>query len=177
MPTVPIVRTAWGVTRKNTMGLKVENEPVISLITTPPAITGTPGVWSISETPRPGMAPITQVSAPGLRTMRMEHKVGSLNPNLSIEHLLAPFRTAAEKGKRVQFIGGGWLVTGKWWLIESMDIAEDLKAADNRTSRATLTWVCKEANTVSAVELTKTGVKRGTVTRVPAGGTFIPGVR
>ena len=177
MPTVPIIRTAWGVTRPATMGVKVENEPVVSLITTPVTIKGTPGSWKIDTTDRPGRQSLTQATAPGLRTLAFEHTVSSHNPNVSIEHLIHPFRAIAEKGKRVQFIGGGMLPTGTWWWINSFDFEEVMKARDNRTSRMKLTWSCIEANTVSAVVLSKTGVKKGTVTRVPAGGTFIPAVR
>lgn len=177
MPTVPIIRTAFGNTRPNTMGVKVENKPVISLITTPVTITGTPGVWTISNTERPGRQPITQASAPGLRTLNFEHTVSALNPYNSIEHLIHPFRAVAESGKRVQFLGGGMLPTGTWFWITSLEFGEVMKARDNRTSRMTLTWACEEANQVSAVRLTKTGVKPGTVTRIPAGGTFIPAAR
>lgn len=176
MPTVPIVRTAWGQTRAHTMGVKVENQPVISLITTPVTVRGEAGAWKVSETERPGRQPITQTSAPGLRTGTFEHTISALNPYHSIEHLLQPLRRVAESGKRVQFIGGGWLITGTPWFVRSLAIAEVEKARDNRTSRATLTWTCVEANLVSAVELSKTGVKKGTVTRagtvtrIPAGG-------
>lgn len=176
MPSVPIIRTAWGQTRPDTMGVKVENEAVVSLITTPVTVDGSPGTWRVDRQDRPGRQAITQASAPGLRGLTFSHTVSSPNPNVSIEHLLHPFRGIAEKGKRVQFIGGGWLVTGTWWWIENLDFKETMKARDNRTSRMTLTWTCVEANRVSAVALTKTGVKAGTVrragtvTRVPAGG-------
>lgn len=166
MPSVPIIRTAWGQTRPNTMGLKVEGMAVVSFITTPPAMKGSPGTWIISETERPGRQAITQASAPGLRTLSFEHKISALNPNTSIENLLHPFRAAAERGKKVQFIGGGWLPSGTQWWIRSLDITEDMKGNNNETSRATLNWDCVEATTVSAVELTKTGVKPGTVTTV-----------
>lgn len=169
MPQVPIVHTAWGPTRENTMGMKVEGEPIVSFITTPPQMTGSPGTWNISETERPGRQAVTQASSPGLRTLSFEHKIASHNPYESIEHFLLPFRAAAEKGKRVQFIGGGWLPSGTQWWIRSLNIAEDLKAANNQTSRATLTWECVEANRVTAVELTKTGVRTGRVTVIRPG--------
>lgn len=173
MPSVPIVRTAWGNTRENTMGIKVEGQPVISLITTPPQIKGTPGTWIITETERPGRQPITMASAPGLRTLTFEHKVQSPNPNVSIENLLHPFRAAAESGKTVQFIGGGWLPSGTKWWIRSLDFSEDMKASNNQTSRMTLNWECVEANLVRAVELTKTGVKPGNVINATRSGTVI----
>lgn len=178
MPTVPIVRLAHGRSRPNTMGVKVENKPVVSLVTTPITITGTPGVWSINKTERPGRQPITSPAAPGLRTVAFEHTVSSMNPYHSIEHLIHPFRALAETGKRVQFIGGGMLPTGTWFWILSLEFSEVMKARDNRTSRMNLKWKCEEANLVSSVALSKTGVKPGTVTRIPAGasrGTFIPG--
>lgn len=177
MPSVPIVRTAFGNTRPHTMGVKVENKPVVSLITTPVTVRGTPGNWSINKTDRPGRQPITSAAAPGLRTLNFEHTVSALNPYNSIEHLIHPFRALAETGKRVQFIGGGMLPSGTWFWITSLEFGEVMKAADNRTSRMTLTWACEEANLVSAVALSKTGVKPGTVTRIPVGGgsgTFIP---
>lgn len=174
MPVVRISRPASGPNRTNVMGIKVENEPMISLVTTPVTIKGTPGVWTISETDRPGRQPITQAAAPGLEGVTFEHQIASLNPYVSIEHLLIPIRSAAKKGKRVQFFNGGMLSSGTWWWIKSLDIQEDMKAADNRTSRATLAWSCIEANRVLGVELTKSGVKPGTVTVVRPGGTFIP---
>lgn len=177
MPSVPIIRTDFGKTRQHTMGVKVENQPVVSLISTPVTIKGTPGSWTVNKTDRPGRQPITSLSAPGLRTVNFEHTVSSRNPNLSIEHLIHPFRAVAESGKRVQFIGGGMLPSGTWFWITSLQFGEVMKAKDNRTSRMTLTWSCEEANLVSAVALSKSGVKPGTVTRMPApgtGGTFIP---
>lgn len=164
MPVVNIARPASSRVVAGVMGVKVENEPLISFVTSPVTIKGSPGVWKISETDRPGRKPITQASAPGLEVVQFEHQIASLNPYVSIEHLIIPIRAAAKKGKRVQFLNGGMLSSGTWWWIKSLDIAEDMKAADNRTSRATLSWDCVEANGVTGIELTKTGVKPGTVT-------------
>lgn len=175
MPVVPIITSTFGTFRPYTMAVKVENKPPVSLVTSPVVITGTPGVWTISTTERPGRQPITSAAAPGLRTLSFEHTVSSVNPYNSVEHLIHPLRAVAESGKRVQFLGGGMLPSGTWFWITSLQFGETMKARDNRTSRVTLTWTCEEANLVSAVKLTKTDVKPGVVTRIPAGGTFIPG--
>jgi hypothetical protein len=174
MATVPVVRTAFGNTRPYTMGVKVENEPVVSLISTPVTVSGTPGLWNITQTERPGRQPVTMASAPGLRTAVFEHTINARNPYESIEHFLHPLRAVAEKGKRMQFYNGGMLVSGTWFFIQSLEFGEVMKARDNRASRCAITWTLTEANLVSAVTLTKAGVKPGTVTRVPVGGTLIP---
>lgn len=169
MPSVPIVRPAAAVIRPNTMTIKVDGETAISLITSPVKITGTAGTWKVSETERPGRQPITQASAPGLRTVQFSHQIAALNPYMTVEHLVQPLRRAAERKLRVQFFNGGMLSSGIWWWVRSLEIAEDEKGAANQTSRATLTWDCVEANRVSAVELTKTGVKPGNRDPGPVG--------
>lgn len=167
MPAVPIVRTGWGKTQHDTLGVKVENEPMVSLITTPRGVTGTPGTWSNTETARPGLQPVSQPSAPGLRTAQFEHKIYSPNPYQSVEPLIQPLRAVAERGKRVQFYNGGMLLDGTRWLIRDVTITEDEKGRGNVTSRATISWDLVEANTVKAVELTKAKVKGRNTPIVP----------
>lgn len=156
MPAVTVVTAAPA--NAAVMSVQVEEEAAISLITAPPVVEASAGAWNVAETERYGRKPITQANAPGLRTYRFEHKVAALNPNTSIEALLTPLRDAVEKGKRVQFLNAGAWAAG-WWLVRSLEITEDLKAADNTTSRATLVWDCVEASPVSKVELTKGKLK------------------
>jgi len=159
MPEVTVVRNIPAGTRAGTMTLKIEQWGTISMITTPPIMKGTAAAWTITETARPGLAPFSFASAPGLRTLTFDHQVAALNPYVSMEEFLNPFRQAAEQGKRVQFTGGGWLPSDVWWWVRGLSITEDEKAANNQTSRATLSWDCVAANTISAVELTKIKVK------------------
>ena len=165
MPVVPVVQAAWGPTRSDVMGVKVEGEPVVTMVTTPPQMRATPGVWVISESNRPGRQAVTQATNPGLRTLSFDHWVRDPNPWGNIENLLHPLRGLAEKGKRLEFVGNcGMLAAGTWWWLESLDIEEEEKGRLGVVSRARLTWSLKEANRVSAVRLTRTGVKKGTVT-------------
>lgn len=163
MPVARVVHTISGYPDQNVMGVKVDGEPVVTLVSSPMTVSGSPGVWTVGETDRPGRQPITQASAPGLRSATFEHNVSSLNPYTSVEPLLHPLRGVAERGKRVQFFNGGWLVGGTWWWVQSLNIVETEKARNNQTSRATLTWTLTEANRVSAVALTKNGIKPGGV--------------
>lgn len=169
MPAVSVVTpAASGTTITAVMSIKPEGKPAVTLGSTPPVVEATAGSWKVSETERPGRKPITFPSAPGLRTVRFEHRVASLNPNRSIESQLTPIREAGETGLRVQFFNGGALLAG-WWRVRSVSVIEDLKANDNATSRARVTWDCIEATTVSKVELTK-----GTIDPDAGGKTTTP---
>lgn len=147
-----------------TMSVKVEGGSPITLWSTPPVVTGGPAAWNITETPRPGRQPVSQATTQTLRTLKFEHRVASLETNVSVEAVLAPLRDAVEKGKRVQFFDGGMWVTGTWWWVKSLEVQEDLKAPDNSTSRATLSWDCVQATTMSKLALTKGDLKPRTMT-------------
>lgn len=169
MPAVPIILTSWGPTRADVMGVQVDGEPVVSMVTTPPRVHGTPGTWGLTVQDRPGMQALTMPTAPGLRTASFDHWVQHPDPNGDVEALLHPFRGIAEKGRRVQFLGGGWLLSGTWWWVENLSVEELEKGRGGVTSRAKLVWSLKEANLVDAVTLTRTGVKKGVVTVVKGG--------
>jgi len=167
MPTVPILRTTWGTTRNDVMGLTVDGEPTISMITTPPNVNGTRGVWKIDSQDRPGDLTLTMASAPGSRTASFDHWIQDPNPWGNVEALLIPIETAAGKGKRVRFVNGGHILEGKWWWVTNLDIEELEKGRGGFTSRAKLSWQLTEATLVDAVKLTKTGVTKPPATTPP----------
>lgn len=168
--TPPIVRAADGTqTTPYTMAVKPEGGDIVSLISSPPSMTHDGGVWSVAETARPGRAPLAHASAPGLRRLSFEHTIASRTPNISVENEIKDLRSVAHSGKRVQFYGAGGLASGVWWLVTGFTVTEVTVTEHNFASHATIRWECIEAKTVSAVEMSKTGIKKGTLTVVKVG--------
>lgn len=159
MPEVTVARTPWGKGLANTMAVTVEGGATVSLVSSPPTVEFTAAAWTVTETERPGRKMISTAAAPGLRTLHLEHRVAAPNPNQSVESFIAALRDVAEKGARVQFVGGDAWSLGSWWWVRSLEVREDLKTSEHKTSRATLVWECVESSLVSRVVLGKGKVK------------------
>lgn len=156
MPSVTVIRT--GVTNPGApvMTVHQENGPVVSLISTPPQVSGGAAVWGISEHTRPGKHALTIPSAPGLRTMSFDHFIRHRNPYESVEPEITALRAVAESGARVRFSNGGVIPGDTWWWVEGFDIEEEEKGNAGVTSRAKLSWTLKQATTVPKARLTTT---------------------
>lgn len=167
MPSVTVIRT--GVTNPGAPVMVVHQDggPVVSLISTPPQMRQGAAVWSISEHTRPGKHPLTIPSAPGLRSVSFDHWVRHRSPYGNVEPEITALRSVAESGKRVRFTGGGVIPGDTWWYVESFDIEEEDKGDGGVTSRAKLSWSLRQATTVPAVKVTKTGDLPAPTLRTP----------
>ena len=156
MPSVTVIRT--GVTNPGApvMTVHQENGPVVSLISTPPTVSGSGATWGISEHTRPGKPSLLIPSAPGLRGGSFDHWVRHRNPYHSVENEITALRAVAESGARVRFTGGGVILGDTWWWVESFDIDEEEKGDAGVTSRAKLSWKIRQATTVPKAKLTTT---------------------
>jgi LysM repeat protein len=95
---------------------------------------------------REGMKPITRITAPGLRTLSFTHRIGVLDYRASAEHLITPLTNLARSGQKVRFVGGSpGYEQGVWWNIKAMPVSVEQRSADNRISRAVLSWSLEEA--------------------------------
>ena len=129
---------------------------MVSLISTPPQVSGGAAVWTYGEHARPGKHALTIPSAPGLRTMSFDHFVRHRNPYHSVEPEITALRAVAESGARVRFTNGGVIPGDTWWWVEGFDIEEEEKGNAGVTSRAKLSWTLKQATSVPKAKLTTT---------------------
>lgn len=95
---------------------------------------------------REGLKPIIGITGPGLRSLTFSHRIASLDYRTSIEHLITPLSNLAKTGQKVRFVGGSSAYEQSvWWRILDLPVKVEQRAADNRASRAVLTWTLEEA--------------------------------
>jgi hypothetical protein len=98
---------------------------------------------------REGLKPLTAMTGPSFRTLSFSHRIASLDYRTSIEHVLIPLTTLAKLGRKVRFVGGSSAYEQSvWWRILDMPVTVEQRAADNRASRAVLTWKLEEAGSL-----------------------------
>lgn len=169
MPTVSVAhRAGSGVP---VMSVQCEGESsVISMVTTPPEGTYKLAAARVTTTDRPAYAPATTLAGKGLRSFTFSHTIWSRHTQGSIEPTLGALRTLAEKGKKVKFFNAGSLAADRWYWVEGVDVAEELKGDGNRTSRATLTWSLTEATSINRVDWTRTKAREQPPIKIEAKG-------
>lgn len=143
---------------------------VISMATTPPEGTYKLAAARVSTTDRPAYAPATTLAGKGLRSFTFSHTIWSHHTQGSIETTLGTLRALAEKGKKVKFFNAGMLASDRWYWVEGVDVAEELKGDGNRTSRATLTWSLTEATGINKVDWTRTKAQEQPPIKIEAKG-------
>jgi LysM repeat protein len=98
---------------------------------------------------REGLKPIIGITGPGLRSLTFTHRIGSGDYRASIEHILLPLTDLAKRGQKVRFVGGSSAYEQSvWWRILDLPVKVEQRAADNRASRAVLTWTLEEAGSL-----------------------------
>jgi LysM repeat protein len=98
---------------------------------------------------REGLKPITTMTGPSFRTLSFSHRIGSLDYRASIEHVLLPLTDLAKRGQKVRFVGGSSAYEQSvWWRILDLPVKVEQRAADNRISRAVLSWTLEEAGSL-----------------------------
>ena len=102
-------------------------------------------VARFGQVEREGLKPLTRATGPGIRTLSFSHRIGSLDYKAEIEYVLAPLLNLARHGKRVRLVGASGLETGVWWNIKDLQVSVEQRAANNRISRASLSWSLEEA--------------------------------
>ena len=143
---------------------------VISMATTPPEGTYKLAAARVSTTDRPAYAPATTLAGKGLRSFTFSHTIWSHHTQGSIETTLGTLRALAERGKKVKFFNAGMLASDRWYWVEGVDVAEELKGDGNRTSRATLTWSLTEATGINKVDWTRTKAQEQPPIKIEAKG-------
>lgn len=143
---------------------------IISMATTPPEGTYKLAAARVSTTDRPAYAPATTLAGKGLRSFTFSHTIWSHHTQGSIETTLGTLRALAEKGKKVKFFNAGVLASDRWYWVEGVDVAEELKGDGNRTSRATLTWSLTEATGINKVDWTRTKAQEQPPIKIEAKG-------
>lgn len=130
---------------KTTMLVTTEDGKRYSLYLSPTAFSHAE-VARFGQVEREGLKPITRVTGPGLRTLSFSHRIGSLDYRTSIEHAITPLTALGRAGKKIRFVGGSSAYEqGVWWNIKDLGLTVEQRAADNRISRATLSWSLEEA--------------------------------
>ena len=105
---------------------------------------------------REGLKPIIGITGPGLRSLTFSHRIASGDYRQSIEHVITPLTNLAKAGLKVRFVGGSSAYEQSvWWRILDLPVQAEQRAADNRISRATLTWTLEEAGALPS-NLTRT---------------------
>jgi nucleoid-associated protein YgaU len=67
----------------------------------------------------------------------------------SIEHILLPLTDLAKRGQKVRFVGGSSAYEQSvWWRIIDLPVKVEQRAANNKVSRAVLTWTLEEAGSL-----------------------------
>ena len=95
-----------------------------------------------------GLKPIQRMIGPSASTLSFSHTIASSDYQESIEHLITPLVKLARDGARVRFVGGSAeFETNTWWWIKGLPVSVEQRAADNRISRARLSWSLEEAIT------------------------------
>jgi len=98
-----------------------------------------------------GLKPIQRMIGPSASALSFSHTIASSDYRTSIEHLITPLVKLARDGARVRFVGGSAeFETNKWWWIKDLPVSVEQRAADNRISRARLSWSLEEAVTEPA---------------------------
>lgn len=105
---------------------------------------------------REGLKPISNIIGPSFRTLSFTHRIGSSDYRQSIEHILLPLTDLAKRGQKVRFVGGSSAYEQSvWWRILDLPVQVEQRAADNKVSRAVLSWSLEEAGSLPA-NLTRT---------------------
>lgn len=167
MPSVTVFRAGVNNAGAPVMTVHQEGGPTVSMVSTPPQVRGSAAVWKVTELDRPGRAPVTVASAPGLRSASFDHWIRHRNPYGNVEPEIAALRAVAESGKRVRFTGGGVIPGDTWWWVEGFDIEEEDKGDGGVTSRAKLAWTLRQAVTYPKVTLVTTGNLNGGTLQAP----------
>jgi LysM repeat protein len=98
---------------------------------------------------REGLKPITTMTGPSFRTLSFSHRIASMDYAASIEHVLLPLTDLAKRGQKVRFVGGSSAYEQSvWWRIIDLPVKVEQRAANNKVSRAVLTWTLEEAGSL-----------------------------
>lgn len=118
---------------------------------------------------REGLKPVTTMTGPSFRTLSFSHRIGSGDYRTSIEHILLPLTDLAKTGQKVRFVGGSSAYEQSvWWRIIDLPVKVEQRAADNRVSRAVLSWTLEEAGGLPANLLKQAGKPVTTAKPAPA---------
>lgn len=118
---------------------------------------------------REGLKPVTTMTGPSFRTLSFSHRIGSGDYRTSIEHILLPLTDLAKRGQKVRFVGGSSAYEQSvWWRIIDLPVKVEQRAADNRVSRAVLSWTLEEAGGLPTNLLKQAGKPITTAKPAPA---------